>query len=114
MKPDHLHICVADIDQTVRWFETFLGMLPNYRDDTMAMYPLGEFAILFDKSDRAMPTTIGFSSDDCDKDFQRLVALGAKPLKEPADQTYGVRSAYLKGPGELTIEIEQLLARPQK
>jgi len=111
MKPDHIHIRVADISETVHWFETFLELRPNYRDHTMAMYPFGEMAILFDKSDRAMPVTIGFSSDDCDADFCRLVELGAMALKEPADQADGVRSAYLKGPGDLTIEIEQILPR---
>ncbi len=111
MKPDHIHIRVTDIEETVRWFETFLAMRPNYRDNSMAMYPLGELAILFDKSDRAMPVTIGFSSDNCDADFRRLVELGATAVKEPSDQAYGVRSAYLKGPGDLTIEIEQVLPR---
>jgi catechol 2,3-dioxygenase-like lactoylglutathione lyase family enzyme len=111
MKPDHLHIRVADIDETVRWFGTFLDMRPNFRDGSMAMYSFGELAVLFDKSDRVMPTTIGFSSDNCDRDFQRLIELGATPLKAPADQAYGVRSAYVKGPGELTIEIEQLLPK---
>jgi catechol 2,3-dioxygenase-like lactoylglutathione lyase family enzyme len=111
MKADHIHIRVADINEIVHWFETFLELRPNYRDNTMAMYPFGEMAILFDKSDRAMPVTIGFSSDDCDADFRRLVELGAVALNEPADQAYGVRSAYLKGPGDLTIEIEQTLPR---
>ena len=40
-----------------------------------------------------------------------LLWRGAKPLEAPADRSYGVRSACVKGPGALTFEIEQPLRK---
>ena len=36
---------------------------------------------------------------------------GAEPIEAPHDTPWGTRTAYLKGPGSITVEIEQLLNR---
>jgi predicted enzyme related to lactoylglutathione lyase len=53
--------------------------------------------------------TIGFDSADCDADVAAMVARGAIVLEPPQDRPYGARVAYIKGPGALKIELEQLL-----
>ncbi len=53
--------------------------------------------------------TLGFDSEDCDADFRTLTARGAETIEAPQDRPWGARSAYLTGPGGLTVEIEQLL-----
>jgi len=37
--------------------------------------------------------------------------LRAETIEAPQDRPWGARAAYLKGPGGLTVEIEQLLKR---
>jgi hypothetical protein len=36
-----------------------------------------------------------------------LVKRGAKGLEEPADRSWGARTAYIQGPGQLRFELEQ-------
>jgi hypothetical protein len=36
---------------------------------------------------------------------------GAEMIEAPQDRPWGARAAYLKGPGGLTVEIEQVLKR---
>ena len=50
-------------------------------------------------------------SDDCDRDYGRVVERGAETVSAPEDKPYGSRAAYVKGPGALTFEIEQPLKR---
>jgi len=112
MKLGHVHIPVSDLDETVRWFESVCEMRPSYRDQSMAELMFGTFPVIFDKRDHSSRATLGFISEDCDRDFQRLVHRGANAIEPPTDRSYGpIRSAYLKGPGELTIEIEQITQR---
>ena len=35
---------------------------------------------------------------------------GAETLEAPEDRAWGVRAAYLRGPGRITFEIEQELS----
>jgi hypothetical protein len=53
--------------------------------------------------------TIGFDSQNCDEDFRAVVARGGIALERPTDRPWGVRSAYIQGPGALRFEIEQPL-----
>ncbi len=55
--------------------------------------------------------TLSFESVDCDKDFHDLVAKGAIAIESPADRPWGARAAYVRGPGAMTVEFEQLTKR---
>lgn len=55
--------------------------------------------------------TIGFDSKDCDADYRLVTSRGAETIAAPQDKPWGTRTAYLKGPGGITVEIEQLLSR---
>ena len=55
--------------------------------------------------------TLGFDSEDCDADYRTVAGRGAETIEAPQDRPWGARAAYLKGPGGLTVELEQLLKR---
>ncbi len=50
-------------------------------------------------------------SSDCDNDYKNFTKKGIESIAEPIDNSYGVRAAYLKGPGDITIEVEQVKNR---
>jgi uncharacterized glyoxalase superfamily protein PhnB len=77
----------------------------------MAIFAVGEFELFLDAGDHDSRATIGFVSDDCDRDYSRVTARGAETVSAPEDKPYGSRAAYVKGPGVLTFEIEQPLRR---
>ncbi|MCI0402006.1 MAG: hypothetical protein L0212_00600, partial [Acidobacteria bacterium] len=65
--------------------------------------------LILDSSDNDSVATIGFESEDCDADYERLIKRGAQSIEKPADRPWGVRAAYVKGPGSLRFEVEQPL-----
>ena len=79
----------------------------------MASLPFGELTIILDASAADTPATVGFDSQNCGEDFRAVRSRGATALEEPKDRPWGVRSAYIQGPGALKFEIEQPLRRPQ-
>ena len=108
MKPDHIHLNVSKLRSTLDWFAAVLELSPEYEDERMAVIPFGAVVLILDEAEEDSPATIGFASEDCDADYQRLLDRGAEPLREPTDQSWGpVRSAYFKGPGSLVVELEQ-------
>ena len=67
---------------------------------------LGDFGVILDAAPADSVVTLGFDSEDCDADFRTVTARGAETIEAPQDRPWGARSAYLKGPGGLTVEIE--------
>ncbi len=59
-----------------------------------------------DASPQDTVATIGFEAADCDGAFSEVVGRGAEVITPPADQPWGSRAAYLRGPAKLTFEIE--------
>ena len=111
MLASHLHLGVKDLAAAVGWLDKVWTLKPTYRDDRMASVPFGKFTIIFDASTTDTATTIGFDSSNCDEDFRAVVSRGGVVLEPPTDRPWGVRSAYIQGPGALRFEIEQLLKR---
>jgi hypothetical protein len=105
----HVHCRVRDLSGAVEWFTLRCGISPTFSDARMAVLPVGEFTLILDAAPHDSAATIGFNSPDCDADFAAMLARGARPLEPPQNRPYGARVAYFQGPGELTIEIEQLL-----
>ena len=71
----------------------------------------GELTIILDASAADTSATVGFDSQNCDEDFLTVRSRGGIALEEPKDRPWGVRSAYVQGPGALKFEIEQPLPR---
>jgi predicted enzyme related to lactoylglutathione lyase len=106
LEMDHIHLEVKDIPSALAWFERIFQWKPTYRDERMAVLAPKPMTIILDKSPNDAVATLSFRSTDVDKDYERLVSRGAVSLEAPDDKVYGVRGAYLKGPGSLRIELE--------
>ena len=76
----------------------------------MTTFPFGSFTLIFDAGKEDAFATLGFESNDCDRDFRIVVQRGATIIEPPTDKLWGVRTAYFKGPGELRFEIEGPIA----
>jgi hypothetical protein len=59
---------------------------------------LGAITIIIDAGLADSPATLGFESDDCDRDFEMVVSRGAVSIEAPVNKEWGVRTAYFRGP----------------
>ncbi len=109
MKVSPVHCQMTDLSGAVRWFGERCDVAPTFSDARMAVLVFGEFTLILDAAPIDSVATIGFDSADCDADFAAMVERGAVVLEPPQNRPYGARVAYIKGPGALRIELEQLL-----
>lgn len=109
MKASHIHLNVRDLKKAVDWFNRFFEIKPSYQNDRIASLPFGGISLILDSSDEDAAATIAFDSKSCDEDFRKLISRGAEVIENPEDKQWGVRAAYLKGPGAITFELEQPL-----
>jgi hypothetical protein len=103
---NHIHFQVRELKAAVEWFATVLQLQPGFVDERIATFSFGGVTVILDAGSADAPATLGFESDDCDRDFCAVVERGAVALDPPADKPWGVRAAYFKGPGALKCEIE--------
>ena len=80
----------------------------NFNNERMPWFSFGELGVILDAAADDSIVTIGFDSKNCDADYSLVTSRGAEPIEQPQDKPWGTRTAYLKGPGGLAIEIEQL------
>lgn len=109
MKINHVHMSVRNLPASIGWMSNVWEVQPSFENDRMAVFLLGSFTLILDSSDHDSVATVGFESETCDADYERLIARGAQSIEKPADKPWGVRAAYVKGPGALKFEIEQPL-----
>jgi uncharacterized glyoxalase superfamily protein PhnB len=109
MRLNHIHVAVQDLGGALQWLDRVWQVKPESANDRMATCYFGNFVLILDAGDIDTQATIGFESEDCDRDFRAVVERGAMPIEPPGDKPWGARSAYLHGPGRLTFEIEQPL-----
>lgn len=106
MELGHIHVGIQNIPLALQWFDKVLQLKPTFLNERLAIVPSKPIHIILDATDEDAPVTIAFASENVDADHQRLVERGATSLEVPNDKPYGVRAAYLKGPGALKFEIE--------
>ena len=106
MKLNHIHLQVRDLNAAVHWFETILQAKPGFQNDRLAKLSFDAMTVIIDASSVDAPATLGFESDDCDRDFRAVIERGAVSIEPPTNKEWGVRTAYFKGPGALKCEIE--------
>ncbi len=111
VKLSHVHCRVLDLSAAVRWFDQVWQVKPTVHNERMAWLRFGEVGVILDAAPSDSAATLGFDSEDCDADYRDVVSRGAESTEAPQDRAWGYRVAYLKGPGELTVEIEQPLGR---
>jgi predicted enzyme related to lactoylglutathione lyase len=112
MKVSHVHCRVQDLPAAARWFEQVWQAAPVFNNERMVWLSFGEFGLILDAAAADSVLTLSFDSEDCDADYRTVTGRGAETIEAPQDRPWGARAAYLKGPGGLTVEIEQLLKRP--
>jgi len=105
----HVHVFVSDRPGAVQWLKRVWDSSPVTEDHEMSLFVFGSTQLVINDVDEDIPSTIAFTSDDCDRDFKRVVAKGAVSVDEPKDMPWGVRAGFVQGPGKLTLEIEQPL-----
>ena len=111
MKMSHVHCRVRDLQTAARWFQQVCQVVPVFSSERMVWLSFGELGVILDAATDDSRITIGFDSNDCDADYSAVTSRGAETLEAPQDRPWGARAAYLKGPGAITVEIEQVLNR---
>ncbi len=106
MKCNHIHVGVRDLGRAVEWLDRVWLMQPDFRSERLATYGFGSFTLILDAAPDDTPVTLGFESDDCDRDYGTVTERGALGVEEPSNRPWGVRAAYVKGPGAMKLEIE--------
>jgi uncharacterized glyoxalase superfamily protein PhnB len=106
MRLNHIHVAVRDLGGALDWLDRVWQVKAEFQNERMATLLFDDFTLILDSADTDSPATIGFESDDCDRDFRAAVERGAVPLESPDNKNWGIRCAYLQGPGRLKFEIE--------
>ena len=106
MDLNHIHLGVRDLRAALEWLDRIWQVKPQFQNDRMATIPFGSFILILDAAEADSPATIGFASDDCDRDFRVVLERGAVALDPPKNRAWGARAAYIQGPGRLKFEIE--------
>jgi len=106
MTLNHVHLQVRDLKAAVAWFAAILEFHPGFQNERIATFELGAMTVIIDAGSVDTPATLGFQSDDCDRDFLAVIDRGGEAVESPANKPWGVRAAHFKGPGALKCEIE--------
>jgi uncharacterized glyoxalase superfamily protein PhnB len=109
MEFNHLHVGVRDLPAAMEWLAKVWDIEPSFQNESMASLTFHGTTLILDSADEDAVSIIGFASNDCDGDFRQAFDRGAEALESPQDRAWGVRAAYLRGPGRITFEIEQEL-----
>ena len=113
MTLNHVHLQVRDLPAAVHWFALVLDLKPGVQNERIATFMFGVMTIIIDAGPVDYPATLGFESDDCDRDFEMVVSRGAVSIEAPVNKEWGVRTAYFKGPGVIKCEIEGPVVKEQ-
>jgi predicted enzyme related to lactoylglutathione lyase len=109
MRLNHIHVGVRDLRGALDWLDQVWQIKAEFQNDRMAAFSFGDFVLILDAAEIDSRATIGFESENCDEEFRAVVERGAAPIEPPSDRPWGVRCAYIQGPGRLKFEIEQPL-----
>jgi|SRR5580658_1885062 uncharacterized glyoxalase superfamily protein PhnB len=111
MNANHVHAGVRDLPAALEWLERVWELKPVFQIPQMAIFAVGDFNLFVDAEAHDSKITIGFVSEDCDRDYARVISRGAVTVSAPETKPYGSRAAYVSGPGAMTFEIEQSLRK---
>ena len=87
------------------------GINPDHQDEDMTSFVFGSTALIVNPANEDARSTIAFTSKNCDQDYKAVIARGAISVSEPGNKPWGVRIAFVQGPGKLTFEIEEKLQK---
>jgi hypothetical protein len=106
MNFNHIHLSVCDLSTALTWLDRIWQLKPQFQNERMATIPVGSLTLILDAAETDSSATIGFQSDDCDRDYRAVLERGAVAIEPPSNRAWGVRAAYIQGPGRLRFEIE--------
>ncbi len=109
MEISHFHVYVEDRPKAVKWLEKVFDVAPVEEDHEMSMLTFGSIAIVINDTEEDVPSTIAFVSENCAQDYEDVIARGAVSIHEPGIKPWGVKTAFVQGPGKLIFEIEEIL-----
>ena len=124
MSPRFDFICIfaRDLRRSFRFYHDLIGLRGTIQGDYVEFDHEGIRFGLYDRTAFARlmgldeDITIGFPTlnlgmalalqvADVDAEYARLVSLGAKGLRPPRDEPWGLRSAYISDPDGTPIEL---------
>lgn len=123
MKFDAVGLFVRNMDEMVAFYRDVMGLEIDWDGGAYAefkhegirfmMYGRRDFEQLMNQEltyPKGINGSFEFAIDyplfsDVDKEFARLVELGAKPIYYPKDEAWGMRSSYIADPDGNLIEI---------
>jgi lactoylglutathione lyase len=120
---DYVILYVEDLDASVAFYRTLLGLPVSTRSDTYAEFRLSNVKLgLFDRAH--LPELIGrqpgrggtatellFLVEDVDAEAERLRAAGAAILSGPVDRAWGHRTVHVADPDGHVVELAQEIPR---
>jgi hypothetical protein len=100
----HVHVFVSDRPAAVEWLMTVWEAEPVAEDHEMSLFIFGSTQLVINDVADDIPSTVEFTSDNCDRYYRDVVARGAVSVDPPEDMPWGVRAAFVQGPGKLTFD----------
>lgn len=111
MQIAHVHVYVEDRPEAVEWLRAVWDTKPDAEDHEMSLFTFGSTQLVINDVEEDIQSTIAFSSTNCDEDYNDVITRGAISIQEPQNKPWGVRMAFVQGPGKLIFEIEEKLQR---
>src|SRR5215831_1775965 len=96
MTLNHVHFQVRDLPTAVDWFALVLDLKTGFQNERIATFIFGAMTIIIDAGPADSPATLGFESDDCDRDFRAVVERGAVALEPPTNKPWESEPLTLK------------------
>ena len=82
MKINHVHLYVQELAEAIRWFEHIWDINVNFMNERIAaVFSFDQFSLILDTGLADTKATIGFQSDNCDRDYQKVVERGLSLLR---------------------------------
>lgn len=112
MKLVEMAFFTDDVEKMAAFYKNLLGKEPDIAADGMAIFMLGTTKLFihrtYSSSEGELPPDnhIAFAVADVDSACKELIARGVR-LEVPPQDYYWGRSAYLRAPDGLQIEITQ-------
>lgn len=123
---DYVVLIVADIDRSLAFYTSTLGLELHHRAEKYAQIRAGTTRLSLYTRDAMSETLgvpldvpassapafeIGFKVSDCDAAFAELIGAGAPAVVSPTTRPWGQRTAYVRDPDGNLIELAQDIGR---
>lgn len=109
MQCSHIHLMFRDYQNACAVFRKIFRQKPSFSNERMSVYKIGVLELIIDSSRNDSSAILGFEVKNCRREYARLKRMGLVPIEPPSEKPWGVRNAYLKGPGKVIVEVEEMI-----